>query len=386
MWLSDLRLILPDQVIERGSIRIEDGLIAEIVAGPAPWTDLSLLGLTAMPGIVDMHGDMLEREIRPRPKAEFPLELAIVELDKRLASSGVTTAFAAISFNWQTDNDLRTEKRAREIITTLNRMRSKLLVDHYVHVRFEITNPQAGPLLDELLQAGLVHLVCLNDHTPGQGQYRDVDHYVRTMTEWRRTVVDHAITEADIRREVAERQNRRKQWDIAQEIATVTHRRQVVLASHDDDTAAKVEFVANLGVNICEFPVSFEAAQAAKARGLFTAMGAPNALRGVSHSNNLSAVEAVSAGLVDMLAADYHPPSLLQAAFKLERAGILDLPAAIKLVTTNPARAVGLADRGSLGVGQLADIILLEEGPFLRVRGTLRRGVPIYWTGPGLPC
>ncbi|HMR65761.1 MAG TPA: alpha-D-ribose 1-methylphosphonate 5-triphosphate diphosphatase, partial [Anaerolineae bacterium] len=170
MWLSDLRLILPDQVIERGSIRIEDGLIAEIVAGPAPWTDLSLLGLTAMPGIVDMHGDMLEREIRPRPKAEFPLELAIVELDKRLASSGVTTAFAAISFNWQTDNDLRTEKRAREIITTLNRMRSKLLVDHYVHVRFEITNPQAGPLLDELLQAGLVHLVCLNDHTPGQGQ------------------------------------------------------------------------------------------------------------------------------------------------------------------------------------------------------------------------
>jgi alpha-D-ribose 1-methylphosphonate 5-triphosphate diphosphatase len=386
MWLSAARLVLPDQVLNNGSLRVEDGLIAEIVEGPVAEADLSLPDLIVIPGIVDMHGDMLEREIQPRPQAEFPVGLALLELDKRLAANGVTTAFAAISFNWPASNTLRTEAQARQIIQTINHMRENLLVDHRVHVRFEITNPQAAPLLDELLRDDQVHLVCLNDHTPGQGQYRNIEQYIKTMTEWRQTMVDTGLTEDDLRREVAERQNRPKVWDLAEAIVDVAKRRNVLLASHDDDTPDKVAFVSSLGVRICEFPVTMEAARAAKDRGLFIAMGAPNALRGGSHSNNLSAVDAIRAGLVDMLASDYHPPSLLHAVFKLYHEAVVSLPQAINLITRNPAQAVGMPDRGALAVGRQADLVLVEESPFVRVRGTFRRGVPVYWAGAHFPA
>jgi alpha-D-ribose 1-methylphosphonate 5-triphosphate diphosphatase len=147
MWLSDLQIVLPDGILPRGSLRIEDGRIAEIVEGPVCRAAVNGAGLLVIPGLIDMHGDMLERDISPRPGAELPFAMALHELDKRLVATGITTAYAAISFAWHTGQSLRSDAKARAIMATINELRPTLLADHYVHARFEITNPQAGAIL-----------------------------------------------------------------------------------------------------------------------------------------------------------------------------------------------------------------------------------------------
>jgi alpha-D-ribose 1-methylphosphonate 5-triphosphate diphosphatase len=219
------------------------------------------------------------------------------------------------------------------------------------------------------------------DHTPGQGQYRDIERYIHTMIEWRKTRSGQMVTEAELRAQIQERQDRPKSWEMVSEVARLAQERLIPLASHDDDTEDKVEFVTSLGTTISEFPVTLEAAQAAKARGLHVIMGAPNALLGRSNTNNLSALDGIKAGVVDILAADYHPAAMLQSACGLAAKGILSLPEAIKLISLNPANAAGLLDRGSLEVGKVADLSLVEMGERPRVRATLRRGKPIFWDG-----
>jgi alpha-D-ribose 1-methylphosphonate 5-triphosphate diphosphatase len=381
MWLSDFRLVLADRIIERGSLHVSDGHIAEIIEGPAPQADFLGQGLTIFPGIIDLHGDMLEREIEPRPKAILPIAMAVHELDKRLAATGVTTAFAAISFHWHTHIRLRSEEWAREIVATVHRLRDELLTDMYIHARFEVTNPEAGPVLKQLIAVESVHLISLMDHTPGQGQYRDIEHYVHTMVEWRKLRSGGDVSEAELRAHVQELQSRPKSWDVVNEVAAIAKQRAIPLASHDDDSVEKVDFVSNLGTTISEFPVLLESAVAAKARGMHVIMGAPNALLGKSNTNNLSALDGIKAGVVDILAADYHPAALLQAVHSISAKGILSLTEATRLISLNPANAAGLTDRGSLAEGKIADLVLVEMGEYPRVRATLRRGKPIYWDG-----
>ena len=378
MWLSGLRLVLPDQVVENGSICIADGKIAEIVEGPVPNADIHVPMLTALPGLVDIHGDMLEREVQPRPKANIPIDLALHELDKRLVGTGVTTAYAAISFSWETKKSLRSEEKARQLIGAVNRLRPTLLADHYVHSRFEITNSAAGAVLKELLGNQLVHLVSIMDHTPGQGQYRDIERYIEFAVSWR-NMQGEKTTEADMRNYIEERKSWPKAWDIVRDVAQFSQEYGVVMASHDDDTLEKVQFISEFGVKISEFPVTAEAAEEARRLGIHVAMGAPNAMRGGSLSGNLNAAEAVADGLVDTLASDYHPASMLHAVYALVRKGILPMHEAVKLVSTNPAHGVGLTDRGSLEVGKNADIVLVDDRKLPQVHGTIRNGVPVYW-------
>ncbi len=176
MWVTDARLILPDRILERGSLRIEAGRIAEIIEGPVPERAIRAKGLTLLPGLIDVHGDMLERDMEPRPKVRFPVDLIVHELDKRLAATGITTAYAAISLDWPgTVTRLRSSEAARAMISAIHDLRPSLLTDFLVHVRFEITVPQAREFLTAMLAADEVHLVSLTAHTPGQGQYRDID-------------------------------------------------------------------------------------------------------------------------------------------------------------------------------------------------------------------
>jgi alpha-D-ribose 1-methylphosphonate 5-triphosphate diphosphatase len=387
MWLSDIKIVLPDGVLERASLNIEDGKIAEIVEGSAPQSmsqpTLILDGMTLIPGIIDLHGDMLERDVEPRPSARFPTEMGLIELDKRYAGAGITTAFAAISFAWR-KNDLRSQESAIEMIETVNRMRTETLVDMRVHARFEVTNPGTATILQDLLERKRVHLVSIMDHTPGQGQYKDIDRYINFMQKWLGTDLD-SLGEykeriiAKMRENIVLASQKSRDWDVVREVLQVAVEHHIPVASHDDDTVEKVARQADMGVTISEFPVTREAAHAAHQHSMKIVMGAPNAYRGRSTSDNLSALDGIKAGFVDILATDYYPASMLNTALKLADEGILPLHESIQLISTNPADAIHLTDRGRIAVGLNADLVLVEEGNFPRVRGTIRRGIPIYW-------
>jgi alpha-D-ribose 1-methylphosphonate 5-triphosphate diphosphatase len=383
MWLTNLRVVLPDRVVEHGALHVVEGRIAEIVEGDARAGAGERMidgwGLIALPGIIDLHGDMVEREIEPRPGALFPTEMAIHELDKRLAATGVTTAYAALSL-WDVDRPegVRGRQRVIETIHMLNRLRPVLLIDHAVHVRYEVSTPSSADLAAELLESREIQLLSLMDHTPGQGQYRNLERYIEYIARYRQ--VDRGVVE----RETVERMRRALDgaaagWELARDLALTAAGIGVPIASHDDDTVEKVDLVARLGATICEFPVTLEAAQEAQQRGMHVVMGAPNVLRGSSHSGNLSAQEAIAAGLVDTLAADYYPAALLHAIFALTERGVLPLYKAAQLVSQNPADALGLHDRGRIAPGCQADVALVEASATPRVRGVLRGGTPIYW-------
>jgi alpha-D-ribose 1-methylphosphonate 5-triphosphate diphosphatase len=382
MWLTDLTIVLPDETLDRGAIHIAGGRIAEIVAGEVRLNGgpaLRCSGLIAMPGIVDMHGDMLEQEAEPRPGAHFPLDLAVLELDKRLAASGVTTAYAALSF-WDAARRerQRSSERACRMIDTLDALRESLLIDMRIHARYEVTTPSVAPALVDLLSHRKIHLLSLMDHTPGQGQYRSVEQYVDVIARWRGVDRDEVAAETSAKIELAQEQT---VWALAAGVVACAAAQGVPVASHDDDTAIKVARMADLGVAISEFPVTLEAAREARRRRIAVAMGAPNVLRGGSHTGNLSALDAIRAGVVDMLAADYAPAALLQAVFIIVRQGALPLHMAVRLVAQNPAAALGLADRGRIEVGLSADLALVEPAVRPRVRATFRQGVPIYQDG-----
>lgn len=381
MWLSDFRVVLADRVIERGSVRVEGGRIAEISDSPMPGAALSGDGLLLMPGFVDMHGDMVEREVEPRPNVRMPMELGLRDLDRRLAAAGVTTAYAAVSFHpGSAYGHIRHFDQTSAIIRALKSMGNALKVDHKVHARFEITFPDALRAVEGLIAEGAVDLVSLTDHTPGQGQYRDIEaHVARVAREKGLSLTD---AEGEVARRITEK--RSTAGDMAatlRAISATCRAHGVALASHDDDTVEKVALMQALGAGISEFPVTVEAATEARARGLATAMGAPNALRGQSYSGNLSARAAHGLGLLDILASDYHPSALLPAILELAKADAAGLSGASLLATLNPARALGLSDRGAIAPGMLADLVIADDAGIGHVRATLRQGRKIYSDG-----
>lgn len=383
MWIVNARLVLPGRVVPRGALRMEQGLIAEIredTPPPCPG-DLDARGLTLIPGLIDLHGDMIERELEPRPGTRFETELALLELDKRLAGCGVTTAYASLSF--ADGLGLRSDSRALEIIQELLALRGSLKVDHLIHARYEVSNTDAQPQLRELLQQGSIAMLSLMDHTPGQGQYRDMETYVNYLAKWlgrdAQSVRELALER--LRQGTTELGGGAVVWQIGAELGLLARSLGVAVASHDDDTPRKVRLVQDMGATISEFPVTIEAARAAREQGLWVVMGAPNALRGESHSGNLSALDALDAGLLDALASDYSPMSMLQAAWQIARHGRLELPEAVRLVTSGPAASAALSDRGQLKVGLKADLVLVEDLSRPRVRMTMRGGRTVYHDG-----
>jgi len=375
MWLENARMILPDRVLECGALHIADGVITEIREGGAPTQALDAQGMTLFPGLVDLHGDMIERELEPRPGTRFDHDLALLELDKRLASSGVTTAFASMSF--ADGLGLRSDSRALEIIQTLVDRRKVLLVDHRIHARYEVSNVDAQPQILALMEQGHLDLISLMDHTPGQGQYRDMETYVNYLAKWLGRNADH------VRELAQERMNTDSGhvWSVGAELGKIACTRGIAVASHDDDTPEKVRLVQGMGATISEFPVTLEAAQEACRLGMQVFMGAPNALRGTSHSGNISALDALEAGVLHGLAADYSPMTMLQAAWRIASEQRRTWSEAAALVSTTPAKAAGLHDRGRLEVGLRADLVLVEAGHRPRVRLTLAGGRVIFHDG-----
>lgn len=381
MWLSDFRIVLADRVIERGALRIEGGQIAEIGEAPVANADIEGNGLILMAGMIDMHGDMIEREVEPRPNVRMPMELGLRDLDRRLANSGITTAYAAVSFSpGSTYGHMRSYDFTSQMIRALRTYSQDLLVDHRVHARFEVTFPAALSVVKELIAEGSVDLISLCDHTPGQGQYRDLAKQAEMAAKAKGISLEQAAE--NLQQRIRER--RESAGDLTETLRAIAQYcalHGVPLASHDDDTVEKVVLMQGLGANISEFPVTIEAAQEARRRGMLNAMGAPNALRGTSYSGNLSARDVHAAGLLDLLAADYHPSAMLPAVLVLAKTDPMGLAGAARLVTLNPARSLGLEDRGEIRAGLRADLIIADDSGVGHVRSVLSKGRVIYSDG-----
>lgn len=374
MWLSDVKLILADRIIENGALRIENGVIAEISESAGQPS-----GFTVFPGFIDMHGDMIELELEPRPKVDFPMEVAVGHLDARLAAAGVTTAYAGVSFSRSAkDGERRSFEHTSAIIRALKENIQGLRVDHRIHARFDMTYTDAIAALESLLVAGAVDLVSVMDHTPGQGQYRNIEKLISYRI---RGGASEAEARARLRAQIENAVPAEEMLRNLEDVSRLCKAHGIAMASHDDDTVRKAYLMADIGAVISEFPVTMEAAQVAKERGLMVAMGAPNAMRGQSYSGNLSAREAHAAGLLHILAADYHPAAILPAIRALSASDTDGLVGAVRLASKNPAKALGLSDRGEVAVGKRADLVVVDAND--RVVQTICDGETIFSNGSG---
>lgn len=352
LYLTGARVVLADTVLDDGAVLIEDGIIAAINPESAAGAEtFNLAGKTLIPGMIDLHCDALEKEVEPRPNVHFPLDFACAQADKRNAAAGVTTVFHALSFANE-ELGVRNNEFAAQVAKAVHAWNPHGLVDNRVHCRYEVTDPTAPEILLNLLADGEMHLLSVMDHSPGQGQFRDLAAFRGYLARTYKKSEEEL--DALMEKKLAQGEGAMGRIRFLIEAAR-SHG--VRVASHDDDTPEKVELLHELGVAISEFPLNLEAARAARARGMSTVFGAPNILRGKSQSGAIRALDAVVAGAADCLCADYHPATLIVAVFRLPELADITLADAVRLVSANPARAVGLPDRGEIAVGKRADLV-----------------------------
>lgn len=361
--LAHATAVLPDRVIDDALVVAEDGVLVEVTAavrGAVPAEAVDLRGALLLPGLVDTHSDGLEKELRPRPGAEFDVDFAVTGFEGRVRAAGVTTLYHGVGF--QTDAVKgRTLAQARRISTALRRRRASghAVVDHRLLLRVDARDEHALEAVEAMLTAegtATCPLLSFEDHTPGQGQYRDPEYYRHYVQE------TEGLTEEQARAKVAEivseRNTRAWHRQVALEwLGGVARAGRAVLLAHDPVTPQEIAHVHTHGAAVAEFPTTLEAARAAKATGMHVVAGAPNVLRGGSHSGNVAAAELIAEHLVDALSSDYLPTSLLAAVVQVSRAGLVTLPQAVRLVTSGPAEMAGLTDRGRLEPGARADLI-----------------------------
>jgi alpha-D-ribose 1-methylphosphonate 5-triphosphate diphosphatase len=356
--LANARIVLPDEVIT-GTIAIRDGVIADIASGPAvPPGATDCDGDLLMPGLIELHTDNLERHIQPRPRVDWPHAAAIIAHDAELCSVGITTVFDAMRVGSIPSGRGRYLKYARELASELLELRAAggLKISHYLHLRAEVCSETLVDELDEFGPDDRVGIVSLMDHTPGARQFRDVSklkQYVQGKL---------GLNDAEFDDHVAELLALRATYGDHHEIAAIAAAKRfgAVLASHDDTTADHVARSADYGVRFAEFPTTAEAAEACHRHDIAVMMGAPNLIRGGSHSGNVAAHDLAERDLLDIVSSDYVPSALLSSALLL---GDLwgEMARGVATVTAAPARAVGLADRGEIGLGRRADLIRVKR-------------------------
>ena len=353
--LANATLVLPHEVV-RGSLRLSGGVIADIAQGTdVPAGAIDCEGDLVLPGLIELHTDNLERHIEPRPKVDWPHASAIIAHDAELASVGITTVFDALRVGSVVSKGKSNYgEYARALADEILGLRAEgaLRISHFLHLRAEVCSETLIEELDKFGPADRIGIVSLMDHTPGQRQFRDV-------TQLRNYVCGkHGFTAAEFEDHVATQQALSARVATVHEAAAVAAARRygAVLASHDDTDAEHVARSAEHGAHFAEFPTTVEAARACRDHGILVMMGAPNLIRGGSHSGNVAAEALAREDLLDIVSSDYVPSSLLSAALMLGDVWG-DLARGVATVTAAPGRAAGLADRGHLDIGARADVI-----------------------------
>ena len=372
--LRNARIVLADEVID-GSVALGDGVITGVDTG-ASQTGEDFEGDYLIPGLVELHTDHLENHYRPRPGVFWDAMASLHAHDVQISGSGITTVFDAVRIGSDLDMPQMRE-HAGLLIDAVRAARQQgwLRAEHLIHLRCELPSADVVEHFESFVEHPETRLISLMDHTPGQRQFTSLETYKLFYKK------QLGVTQEEVERYLAEALAQHERYSAPNRRHLVQRSRslQLAMASHDDATLAHVEEAVADGVAIAEFPTTLEAAAAAHDAGLAILMGAPNVVRGMSHSGNISATDLVRAGLLDILSSDYVPFAPLQAAFALpQRVDNIALPAALATVTRNPARAAGLDDRGEIAIGKRADLVRVKlVGGLPVVRGVWRQGVRV---------
>ncbi|QTN23583.1 alpha-D-ribose 1-methylphosphonate 5-triphosphate diphosphatase [Rhizobacter sp. AJA081-3] len=356
---TNARVVLGHEVLPRGTVRVVDGVIASVDAGASQVAGaIDLEGDLLLPGLVEVHTDNLERHVMPRPKVSFPMRAAMQAHDAELASAGITTVLDAIGVGDPYGDGFRSRDQSA-LLEVLDQLEAAgaLRSQHLIHVRCELPAPNALELFEPFAGHRRLRLISLMDHTPGQRQWTDIEHariYYTGKKGWSDAKFAEEMRIAPQRQAQYAQPHRAWFADFAREHG-------VALATHDDTTLAHVDEAREMGASMSEFPTTLEAARHAHRHGLKTIAGAPNVVRGGSHSGNVAAITLAREGVLDGLSSDYVPGSLLQAAWCLHRDAGFSLPEAMQVVSRGPAEAAGLHDRGRIEPGQRGDLVRVRE-------------------------
>ena len=367
--LSNARIVLADEIVE-GSLVLRDGFIAGIDAGSGR-TGEDMGGDYVIPGLVELHTDHLEGHYAPRPKVRWNPIAAVLAHDAQVATAGITTVLDALRVGMDEDADL-TSADIRKLADAIEDSvaQDRLRADHFLHLRCEVSAPDCLQAFADFDRDDRVKLASLMDHAPGQRQFVNLETYAYYYQRKLK------LTDRDFKLFCEKRMAESARYSAPNRavIAAACRERGIVLASHDDATSGHVDEAIEQGVRVAEFPTTEEAARASKAAGLGVLMGAPNVMRGASHSGNVSARALAGDGLLDILSSDYIPFSLIQSAFFLgDMVEGISLPQAVAMVSKNPAEAVGLTDRGVIEQGRRADLVRVRVDDHVPVVRTVWR-------------
>ena len=378
MIINNVKLVLEDEVVN-GSLEVRDGRIsafaesqsrlAEAIDGDGGWL---------LPGLIELHTDNLDKFFTPRPKVDWPAHSAMSSHDALMVASGITTVLDAVAIGDVRDGGDRLEN-LEKMINAVEETQKRGLnrAEHRLHLRCELPHHTTLPLFEKLVGREPVSMVSLMDHSPGQRQYADRSKY-RDYYQGK-----YHLTNEEMDKFEEEQMALAAAWSQPnrQRIAAICRERNIALASHDDATCEHVLESRQLGSVIAEFPTTIAAAQASRQHGMNILMGAPNIVRGGSHSGNVAAHHLAASGLLDILSSDYYPASLLDAAFRIadDEGNAFTLAQAIRLVSKNPAQALGLHDRGAIAEGKRADLVLARRhGEHIHIDHVWRQGKRVF--------
>ena len=364
------KIIMPDEIVEGKMLLIKNDRIFGLTDTPGDVEGITKVvnahGRYIMPGIIDVHSDKIEQYIQPRPTSQVDFEFGLKACERDLLGTGITTMYHSISLfgdEFFGSSPLRTKENVQKLADLITGIHSRNhLIHHRFHLRIEIDNPEAYDIVCDLLAQDKVHQISFMNHTPGQGQYRSIEAYQDAVSKYNGSLDGKDINTMSVEELFEYHENKPKfTFHQMEELTRLAHAKGIPVASHDDDTTEKLEENLKIGVDISEFPISIGTARAAKSMGFYTVVGAPNILRGSSHSGNMSAAEAILDGCADVLCSDYYPAAILHSVFLMHTTHSVPLHQMVNMVTLNPAKAMKIdRDYGSIEADKKADLLIVD--------------------------